>query len=60
MTYHPNPLAKHIEDVINVWWDFNKNHITEESVEALQQTIRLTLLEWRQYDSEPIYTPNGA
>lgn len=38
------PLTDHLDDVIGIWFDHNKNHITEERVEALKDTVKLTVL----------------
>lgn len=44
MTYQEiTPLTSHIDTVISIWYEFNEKHMTEEAVEALKDTIRLTL-----------------
>ncbi len=47
MTYQEiTPLTSHIDTVISIWYEFNEKHMTEEAVEALKDTIRLTLIDF--------------
>lgn len=41
--YQTRSLTDHINEVIDIWFEMNQNHITEESKKALKDTIRLTL-----------------
>lgn len=43
MTYRQlRPLTDHVDDIIDIWFDSNKV-VTTKGVEALKNTIRLTL-----------------
>jgi hypothetical protein len=39
-------LTDHLDNVIEIWVEFNKKYITEEAVDALKETIRLTVTEY--------------
>lgn len=41
--YQIRSLTDHINDIINIWFEHNQKNITEEGIEALKDTIRLTL-----------------
>lgn len=35
-------IVDHLNTVIDVWFDLNKNHITEQSIQDLKETLQLT------------------
>jgi hypothetical protein len=53
MTYQEiTPLTSHVDTMIDIWFDFNQKSMTEEAVEALKDTIRLTLIDFYGDKSE--------
>lgn len=53
MTYPEiTPLTSHVDTVIDIWFEFNQKRVTEEAVEALKDTIRLTLIDFYGDKSE--------
>ena len=42
----PRPLANHLEEVIDIWFEFNRNNITKKGVEALKDTVSLTIINY--------------
>jgi len=46
MKTNTQELNDHINNIIDIWFDFNIKNITEESIEALKETINLTLKDY--------------
>lgn len=37
-----NDLVAHLHDVIDAWFDINGEHITDQSIKDLKETLHLT------------------